>query len=298
MSYSFKTDSTAQIKLFLSTEYGYRGCDNGRFHDGELVGMVSDQGKIHNIMVTPKKEVHLQENHGCRKRPYLEEFTEYFLQNLNTECPKPCKGWYYLFDCNGLYLSEKVRQLPICPSDSYQSLESQCFYRVLKITLGNVTKKPCTSLQYSFQNYPVNYIPEDMAQSTSFAIAFDSPVTVKEEYLICDMVTLIGAVGGTMGLFIGFSFTDMANSILKLIQKLIVRVRTNHDKVDTIFVREEKEEIKLSHVEIVKSISTLEARMSTYEEANSISKLESRMSTYEKELIEWRKNRTALSNKS
>jgi hypothetical protein len=33
-------------------------------------------------------------------------------------------------------------------------------------------------------------------------------VTVNEEYLIYDIYTFVGSVGGYMGLFVGFSFFD------------------------------------------------------------------------------------------
>ena len=36
LSYSFLTMSPAQVKLSLSTEYGFLSCDSSRFHDGEV----------------------------------------------------------------------------------------------------------------------------------------------------------------------------------------------------------------------------------------------------------------------
>ena len=229
--------------------------------------MVSDQGKINNIMVTPKKQVHLEDNHKCRKRPYVEEFTEYFLQNLFTVCQKPCKGANYMYYCNGLFLSEIVRQLPMCKMfhmDDGRELE--CFYDVFEMTLRNVTTKPCTLLQYKVRNYQEDFQMGYDARLTSFAIAFDSPhVSVKEEYLIYDMVAMVSAIGGTLGLFVGFSFSEMASSILKRTQVFIARFKENKRKVDPTLVKTKEEKVRLSHDEMAKSISALEARMSTYE---------------------------------
>ena len=104
------------------------------------------------------------------------------------------------------------------------------------------------------------------ARLTSFAIAFDSPhVSVKEEYLIYDMVAMVSAIGGTMGLFVGFSFSEMASSILKRTQVFIARFKENKRKVDPTLVKTKEEKVRLSHDEMAKSISALEARMSTYE---------------------------------
>ena len=41
---------------------------------------------------------------------------------------------------------------------------------------------------------------------------------VQEEYLIYDEVGLIGSVGGTFGMFIGFSFANIVSLILNQIQ--------------------------------------------------------------------------------
>ena len=39
-------------------------------------------------------------------------------------------------------------------------------------------------------------------------------VKIYEEYLIYDLVSMIGAIGGTLGLCIGFSFNDVCNFLL------------------------------------------------------------------------------------
>ena len=47
---------------------------------------------------------------------------------------------------------------------------------------------------------------------------------VFEEYLIYDFVSIIGSIGGTLGLFIGFSFSKLVSVILYQIQKYIFHV--------------------------------------------------------------------------
>ena len=41
---------------------------------------------------------------------------------------------------------------------------------------------------------------------------------MKEEYLLFDLISMIGAVGGTLGLCIGFSFMEVAGSIMELLE--------------------------------------------------------------------------------
>ena len=41
---------------------------------------------------------------------------------------------------------------------------------------------------------------------------------VYEEYLITDTIGLIGSVGGTLGLFVGFSFSNILTYIMQYVQ--------------------------------------------------------------------------------
>ena len=46
-------------------------------------------------------------------------------------------------------------------------------------------------------------------------------VRVMEQYLIYDAISMIGSVGGTLGLFIGFSFRDVISLVMNIFQNWI-----------------------------------------------------------------------------
>ena len=77
--------------------------------------------------------------------------------------------------------------------------------------------KTCTILQYTGevekdkQNLP--------SHEVQFIYNFAPPktTTIHEEYLIYDAVGLLGSVGGTLGMCIGFSFSGVLNSLLSAI---------------------------------------------------------------------------------
>ena len=58
---------------------------------------------------------------------------------------------------------------------------------------------------------------------------------INKEYFIYDTLSLIGTIGGTLGLFVGFSFYDflvmIVHFVLKKIQALMSNKRLNHDNV-------------------------------------------------------------------
>ena len=53
----------------------------------------------------------------------------------------------------------------------------------------------------------------------SFRYRFAPPHTEKifEEYLIYDIVNMVGSVGGNLGMWIGFSFTGIFSKLIKMI---------------------------------------------------------------------------------
>ena len=56
--------------------------------------------------------------------------------------------------------------------------------------------------------------------------SFTAPtVLVIEEYLIYDSVGMIGSVGGSLGLFLGFSFLGLLSDLIDFIQRKLDQVQ-------------------------------------------------------------------------
>ena len=105
--------------------------------------------------------------------------------------------------------------IPLCQNeeegkDSWDHL----FYDLF---IGNECPESCISREYEGK---INYeSPNDDTHHFEMRIQFARPfrMTSFEEYLLYDFGGMIGTVGGTLGLFIGFSFYDV---ILKIINYL------------------------------------------------------------------------------
>ena len=54
---------------------------------------------------------------------------------------------------------------------------------------------------------------------------FDNSTTVYEEYLIYDAISMIGSVGGTLGMCIGFSFTGMISSLMNILRHVLMTIK-------------------------------------------------------------------------
>ena len=59
--------------------------------------------------------------------------------------------------------------------------------------------------------------PEGMDKEVCFGFA-TTIVKVDEEYLIYSFADMVGSVGGSLGMFLGFSFLDQLFNILEMIQ--------------------------------------------------------------------------------
>ena len=70
-----------------------------------------------------------------------------------------------------------------------------------------------------------NPVQSEVSQDIWFYYSLSKNETIVfEEYLIYDFVSIIGSIGGTLGLFIGFSLSKLVSIILYQIQKYIFHV--------------------------------------------------------------------------
>ena len=84
----------------------------------------------------------------------------------------------------------------------------------------NPYPKTCNILQYSGEVEYDTEIEDKHEIYLAYNMAPPKTVTVHEEYLIYDTIGLIGSVGGTLGMFIGFSFSNAIGTFMKNIVRL------------------------------------------------------------------------------
>ena len=62
---------------------------------------------------------------------------------------------------------------------------------------------------------------------------YDNSTTVYEEYYIYDAISMVGSVGGTLGMCIGFSFTGLISSLMNIsnhaISVMITKLKINRN---------------------------------------------------------------------
>ena len=91
-------------------------------------------------------------------------------------------------------------------------------------------RRPCTTVSYLTSNFefPYDNFP-DLNVSSLFIGIETTNIEIHEEYLLFDAGNIFTAIGGSLGLFLGFSFLDAFNFIAKfVVQNLNAKKRISN----------------------------------------------------------------------
>jgi hypothetical protein len=92
-------------------------------------------------------------------------------------------------------------------------------------------KEPCTSTQFLAD---ITEIPGQGSKRTLtvWIILASEIVTIHEEYLVYDFLSFVGSFGGSLGLFVGFSFYDFGSMLTNIVFAKLTKRRINSTVID------------------------------------------------------------------
>ena len=216
----FKMESVGSIGFVVSTANnsacGLQNEWKKLFQDGDIHYIASRLSHQVTIRVIPVKYIFSEVIENCRTVPYHQMELNAIMRNIHTNCTRPCIPQDYWICKNGIKVNES---LPTC-----NTTDVDCFWKAQESLSEAIIQKPCTKLQYEIETITKLYRTPYLGKY-SFEFPRHSQVIVKEEYVIYDFVALISSIGGTMGLCIGFSFTDTAKSIKEMIRNIMEKIR-------------------------------------------------------------------------
>ena len=114
-----------------------------------------------------------------------------------------------------------IQPIPICP-DSKKEIWNHLEKKWNKF----LTRCPNSCKQYEYQGKmkSLNGFSND-SKSTGLDYLFLSGyIEVRKEYLLYEMDDVIGSIGGTLGLFIGFSFLGILKHFFEAIKNHLINI--------------------------------------------------------------------------
>ena len=134
--------------------------------------------------------------------------------------------------------------LSICPNVEYWytewgCAECDCAKDIVDKFLHNISRSDecptsCSTTEYSGKITHDGNSYHDKSAALHFKFAYPLVIKVYEEYIIYDIIAMIGSVGGTLGLFIGFSFNNILANLIKYFQWIAMKIvfKNFNSKID------------------------------------------------------------------
>ena len=135
------------------------------------------------------------------------------------------------FTCNRTCLPIKFPKLsslalPDCTTIEEYNCMKWAMHKVLFYNATTFCEKPCTTLKYKGKKaFGFDYYGTSRKTLEWRYILDSDKINVQEEYLVYDSTGFVGAIGGTLGLFVGFSFREVANFIIESIELFIISIQ-------------------------------------------------------------------------
>ena len=161
---------------------------------------------------------HLEKESKCGTQSFYECYANLILdsefENRTTKClPEPL---WSLGSIGKVVLSD----IPQCQDKAEENDSWEHLFYDLFLVNSFECPESCISREYTGK---VDYLqPKDDNNTFEMTVRFARPfkMTTFEEYLLYDFGELVGTVGGTLGLFIGFSFYDVIMKITNCLKIL------------------------------------------------------------------------------
>ena len=211
---SVKSEDIPVVEVYLTSSDNAYGVVLSEWKNGEELKFTLHDKESH-FKIKAEETLLLNMDSTCTMNP--EECLNNLFDDIDlTQCPNPCLP--ITFPNN----SKLCNELTKCDNTSDMVCMLIEVYDISSNKLDEC-QKPCAYTEYRGKLYKhTKFEGNDYGYVTwSYKFAFDE-VKVNEEYLIYDTVGVIGVVGGTLGLFIGFSFKDLINDIIDFVQKVFM----------------------------------------------------------------------------
>ena len=192
--------------------------------DGKPLHLILSKNTYTRIDMEAEQYNFLEQKGDCQQESFYECIVSELESSDDFErCSKKCIP--IVFSNLG-----KNYSTPFCKNDSGN--EQYCAIKIVQQLMSrhdveSNCEKSCSRLQYLGQIFRTQPLNASGNSNTIYEIVYRIPnknMYVSEEYLIYDEINVIGSVGGTLGMFIGFSMTGVVSWVFSKIRKFRVNM--------------------------------------------------------------------------
>ena len=205
-------------KVFFTSEINSIGIGRAYWYEGQEYWRVVPIKRRISFRLIEHEYKYFEDKSGCSMDlSWYECYAATVESSSFADCPEKCLAHSIHHN-----KSEKLR---FCKSNT---VEWQCSNEVLRELRKQIIEKDTCLRSCTIRNYEGTSqdYPFDHNNTIAFNYYFAPPyiATIHEEYLLFDFLGLISSVGGTLGIFIGFSIIAIISGLLSYILAFINKI--------------------------------------------------------------------------
>ena len=218
------------VVVHFTSEVNSYGILRTYWLDGDVsILKMTSRHKFVEYGLKEERQSFLEHKSRCRKEPFYHCYGSEILHHNFTKCPKKCLPHTLPSD---IIPNDEV---PFCETDSKEmkcSKEIALEVRTKSVDSGKCIDKACKPIKYKGV-ITHEEIVEEPLHSRSFAYYFMPPVYVLnfDEYIIVDIFELLGSIGGTWGILVGFSILGLTSFLLEKLQLMTQSFKNGYHQV-------------------------------------------------------------------
>jgi len=203
------------VEIFQSSEENANGVIIDSWEDGKVFALYAEKNTDFYPIIQPEKYIYEQSKKNCRTQSFYECYTSFIVSTKFEEygnCSRKC--FPVALPIMG------APNITMCKTKDEYDCNFKLFDKYLEEITIEMCPKACSVLQYSetviMGDRHKIYRPNatDYLRRYSYTLGKLQNVIVHKEYLIYDFIGVIGSAGGTLGLFVGFSFSNIIDTIM------------------------------------------------------------------------------------
>ena len=216
---SISKEILPSVEIFQSSEENANGVIIDSWEDGKVFALYAEKNTDFYPIIQPEKYIYEPSKKKCRTQSFYECYSTFIFSTKFEEygnCSRKC------FPV-ALPIMDAL-DITMCKTKA----EYDCNFKLLEKYLEKITiemcPRACTVLQYSetviMGDRHKMFRPNesDYLRRYLYTLGKLQNVIVHKEYLIYDFIGVIGSAGGTLGLFVGFSFSSIIDTLMIFLQ--------------------------------------------------------------------------------